>query len=59
MSAHDPDLIRRIELERADAADKALEKVIHEIQNHQAKGEYYRKMLKTLERIVMKVRAKY
>ena len=59
MSAHDPDLIRRIQLERADAAKQALDSGIQKIKNYTVKSELYRKALKTAVRLLLEEKAEY
>lgn len=52
MTAHDTDLCRRIELERADAKRVALEDAVKRIEGHIVRGESYRKALKLAVRLV-------
>ena len=52
MNAHDPDLMRRIEMERADAKRKALEDVIEGIRNHKAKGKSYSYAFKAVIKLI-------
>lgn len=49
------DFLRRIELERADAARKALESAVKSIQGHKIRGETYRKALKLAVRLIREV----
>jgi hypothetical protein len=59
VSAHDPDLIRRIQLERADAAKQALDRGIQKIKNYKVKSELYRKALKTSVRLLLEEMTEY
>lgn len=52
MTYLDPELARRIELERADAAKKALEDAVKRIEGHSIKAETYRKALKLAVRLI-------
>lgn len=57
MTIHDPDLMRRIELERADAARSALEEAALAIESRDG-GETYRKAYKTAANVIRWMKAK-
>lgn len=46
------DLDRRVALERADAMREVIDRAVKRIENHQVKGESYRKALKLAARLV-------
>lgn len=59
MSAHDSDLMRLIERERAHAKREAIDEGIQSIQNHPVGGENYLKAMKLYIRVLREVQAKF